>query len=210
MNGSIPVFLVQRKCTLHNVLWRWCSLWRKQWRGNSAPRCTSRAYGNAAYYCTFVQHHLRPAPRRKRWHLVVQNPIILHNNARSHNAAAITDLLRRWQREIVENPPYSPDMSPCDYSLRQSERTAARDPVLHKRWTYTCNRAVNMKHQQRWTRWWCTIPFKYLAKVINKWRSRGNVVASHPVGQNSIPGRDNFLVKIYSRFFFDCVKCQEI
>ena len=27
MNGSIPVLLVQRKCALHNVLWRWCSLW---------------------------------------------------------------------------------------------------------------------------------------------------------------------------------------
>ena len=28
MNGSIPVFLEQIKCSLHNVLWRWCSLWR--------------------------------------------------------------------------------------------------------------------------------------------------------------------------------------
>ena len=37
---------------------------------------------NAAYYCTFLQHHLRPVLRRK-WHLVVQNPIILHDNASS-------------------------------------------------------------------------------------------------------------------------------
>ena len=27
MNGSIPVLLDQRKWALHNVLWRWCSLW---------------------------------------------------------------------------------------------------------------------------------------------------------------------------------------
>ena len=27
------------------------------------------------------------------------------------------DLLRRWQWEILEHPPYSPDMSPCDYDL---------------------------------------------------------------------------------------------
>ncbi|KAJ4431732.1 hypothetical protein ANN_20334 [Periplaneta americana] len=65
---------------------------------------------NADYYCRFLQHHLRPALRRKRRHLVVQNPIILHDNARSHTAAAVKDLLRRWQWEILEHPPYSPDM----------------------------------------------------------------------------------------------------
>ena len=45
---------------------------------------------------------------------MVQNPIILHDNTRSHTAA-VTDLLRRRQWEIVEHPPYSPGMSPCDY-----------------------------------------------------------------------------------------------
>ncbi|KAJ4432752.1 hypothetical protein ANN_21390 [Periplaneta americana] len=42
--------------------------------------------------------------------LVVQNPIILHDIARSHTAAAVKDLLHRWQWEILEHPPYSPDM----------------------------------------------------------------------------------------------------
>ncbi|KAJ4445749.1 hypothetical protein ANN_12434 [Periplaneta americana] len=65
---------------------------------------------NADYYCRFLQHHLRPALRSKRRHLGVQNPIILHDNARSHTAAAVKDLLRRWQWEILEHPPYSPDM----------------------------------------------------------------------------------------------------
>ena len=32
-------------------------------------------------------------------------------------AAAVTELLRRWKWEILEHPPYSPDMSPCDYDL---------------------------------------------------------------------------------------------
>ena len=36
--------------------------------------------------------------------------------ARSHTAA-VTDLLRRWQWGILEHPPYSPDMCPCDYDL---------------------------------------------------------------------------------------------
>ena len=50
-------------------------------------------------------------------HFVVQNPIILHDNARSHTDAAIMDLLLRWQWEFLEHPPYSPDMSPCVYDL---------------------------------------------------------------------------------------------
>ncbi|KAJ4450514.1 hypothetical protein ANN_01941 [Periplaneta americana] len=65
---------------------------------------------NADYYCRFLQHHLCPALRRKRRHLGVQNPIILHDNAKSHTTAAVKDLLRRWQWEILEHPPYSPDM----------------------------------------------------------------------------------------------------
>ena len=57
----------------------------------------------------------------------------------------------------------SPESVPLR-SLRQSERTTTRDPVHHKRWTYPCFRAVNTEHQQRWTRWCCTTPSKYLAK----------------------------------------------
>ena len=50
-------------------------------------------------------------------------------------------------------------------SLRQSERTTV---VQHKRWTYLCYNAVNMEHQQRWMHWWCTMPYKHLAKG-DKW-----------------------------------------
>ena len=51
-------------------------------------------------------------------------------------------------------------------SFRQSEKTTSSDPVQHKRWTYTCYRAVNTKHQQRWTRRWCTTVSKHLAKRV--------------------------------------------
>ena len=50
-------------------------------------------------------------------HLLVQNPIILHDNARSHTTTAVMDLLCCWQCESLEHPPYSPDMSSCDYDL---------------------------------------------------------------------------------------------
>ena len=46
---------------------------------------------------------------------LVRNLNILHCNERSHTAAAVMDLLRRWKWEILEYPPYSTDTSPCDY-----------------------------------------------------------------------------------------------
>ena len=48
---------------------------------------------------------------------MVQNPIILHDDEWSYNTAAITDLLRLRQWEILEHTPYSADMKPCDYDL---------------------------------------------------------------------------------------------
>ena len=72
---------------------------------------------NAAYYCSFLRNHLRPAVRRKRQHLLATNPIILHDNARAYTANVVTYLLRRWRWEILEQRPYSPGMSPCDYDL---------------------------------------------------------------------------------------------
>ncbi|KAJ4429008.1 hypothetical protein ANN_26004 [Periplaneta americana] len=74
-------------------------------------------------------HHLRLVPRRKRRHLVVQNPIILHDNARSPTAAAVKDLLRRWQWKILEHPPYSPDMSQYDYDLSAKVKEQLRKVI---------------------------------------------------------------------------------
>ena len=71
---------------------------------------------------------------------MIQNPIILNDNARSHTAA-VTDLLRRWQWEIMEQPPYSPDMSSCDYDLfakvkepLRGIRYSTRDELIRAIW----------------------------------------------------------------------------
>ena len=88
---------------------------------------------NAAYYCTFLQPHLRPAIRRKLRHLVVQNPIILHDNARNHTAGAVMDLLRRRQWEILEHPQYSHDVSQCDYGLFAKVKEPLRGTLFYIR-----------------------------------------------------------------------------
>ena len=70
---------------------------------------------NAQFYAACLHNHLRRTFRRKRAQL--QNVIILHNNATPHKAICVRDLLRRWRWEVLEPPPYSPDLSPCDYDL---------------------------------------------------------------------------------------------
>ena len=104
----------------------------------------SRQTINTAYYCMFLQQHLRATLRGKR-----QNPIILHDYARSHTTVAVTDLLRRWQWKILEHPPYSPDESMRLQSLRQSE-----EPL----------RGTRNNRDELMTRWWCTTLSKHLAK----------------------------------------------
>ena len=60
---------------------------------------------------------------------------MFHDNAESHTAAAVRDLLRSCQ---WEHPPYSPDMSQCDYDLfaKMKEpllgtRYNTRDELIH-------------------------------------------------------------------------------
>jgi len=68
-------------------------------------------------YCSFLEHNLRPALRKKRRHFLQNPPIILQDNARPHAAQAVADLFDRWGWEVLYHPPYSPDLSPCDFDL---------------------------------------------------------------------------------------------
>lgn len=42
---------------------------------------------------------------------------LLHDNAPAHKAAVVTDFLTRKQVTVLPHPPYSPDLSPCDFFL---------------------------------------------------------------------------------------------
>ena len=64
-----------------------------------------------SFSTTFIQHS------GEKTYLVIQNLIILHDNARSHTAAVVMDFLHCLLWEILEHPPCSPVMSPCDYDL---------------------------------------------------------------------------------------------
>ena len=42
---------------------------------------------------------------------------LLHDNATVHSAVALQEFLARKQVCVLHHPPYSPDLSPCDYFL---------------------------------------------------------------------------------------------
>ena len=72
---------------------------------------------NGAYYSYFLEHHLRSAVCCKCPNLLNSHSIVLHYVARTLITAPVVNLFRRWNWEILEHPPYSPDMSPCDFDL---------------------------------------------------------------------------------------------
>ena len=89
---------------------------------------------NAAYYCTFLQHHLPPALRRKRRRLVAQYPsffmtfkgvsplLLLHGPLAPIGNVRFLNVYRTyplWVHTIR--------------SLHRSERPISRDPLQHKR-----------------------------------------------------------------------------
>ena len=70
--------------------------------------CTTRIY---------IQKVLRPAVHRKRSEFLAGCPIVLHDNSAPHISEGMTTLLVHYKWETLSHPPYSPDLSPCDFDL---------------------------------------------------------------------------------------------
>ena len=49
--------------------------------------------------------------------LLGDGPLILHDNARLHLGKAVTDLLSKYEWELLPHAPYSPDMSLPDFDI---------------------------------------------------------------------------------------------
>ncbi|PNF21537.1 hypothetical protein B7P43_G12732 [Cryptotermes secundus] len=97
---------LQEACGESALPYRTVAMWNHHENQDSRP-----------YYCSFLEHNLRPALRKKRRHFLQNPPIILQDSARPHAAQAAADLFERWGWEVLYHPPYSPDLSPCDFDL---------------------------------------------------------------------------------------------
>jgi len=72
---------------------------------------------NKEYYLNVVQR-LRETIRKKRPELWADNSWFLHHdNAPSHTALILRDHFVKNSTRIVPQPPYSPDLAPCDFWL---------------------------------------------------------------------------------------------
>lgn len=72
---------------------------------------------NKEYYLG-VLRRLRENVRRKRPDLWADNSWIFHDyNAASHRATIITEYKAKNSINTIEQPPYSPDLAPCDFFL---------------------------------------------------------------------------------------------
>jgi len=54
---------------------------------------------------------------KNRPDLLGDGPLILHDNARPHLGKVVTDLLSKYEWEVLPQAPYSPDMSPPEFDL---------------------------------------------------------------------------------------------
>lgn len=70
------------------------------------------------YYYTDVLNRLIAKVSRKRTEIWRQKScLLLHDNARPHVAKTVTDFLKHKEIVVLPHPPYSPDLSPCDFYL---------------------------------------------------------------------------------------------
>lgn len=72
---------------------------------------------NKEYYLQ-VQRRLREAIRKKRPDLWQNNSWLLHHdNAPAHTSLLVREFLAKHKTVTMPQPPYSPDMAPCDFFL---------------------------------------------------------------------------------------------
>jgi histone-lysine N-methyltransferase SETMAR len=71
---------------------------------------------NAESYCATLRR-LRYAIQSRRRGLMSSGVMLLHDNARPHAAARTQAMLQEFGWEVLQHPPYSPDLDPSDFHL---------------------------------------------------------------------------------------------
>jgi len=67
--------------------------------------------------CCTILTKFRDAIRRKRTGNLTKGMLLLHDNARAHNANQTTATLKSLEWEVLQHPPYSLDLAPSDFRL---------------------------------------------------------------------------------------------
>jgi transposase len=99
-----------------------------------ADRVPCGTSGTSAYYCDWMQK-LRRKMHKNRPELLGDGPLILQDNARPLLWKVVTDLLSKYEWQMLPHAPYSPDMSPPEFDLFHKLKEPMREhrcPSLEK------------------------------------------------------------------------------
>jgi len=72
---------------------------------------------NSANYCAMLQNEPKPAICRKRRRVLPKKVLLHHDNAHPHTAAATVETVQQLGFELLQHPPYSPDLAPSNYHI---------------------------------------------------------------------------------------------
>jgi hypothetical protein len=83
---------------------------------------------NQVYYKK-VLTILREGMRRKRPEIWKKGSWILHHDtAPAHNALSVKTFLAKHKIPVLEHPPYSPDLAPCNFFISKDQVCIKRNP----------------------------------------------------------------------------------
>ena len=71
---------------------------------------------NGEYYCKLLDH-FNDVLKEKRPHMAKKKVLFHQDNARVHTCVVVMAKIHELSYELLPHPPYSPDLSPCDYFL---------------------------------------------------------------------------------------------
>jgi hypothetical protein len=119
---------------------------------------------NQTDYITVLQR-LRDAVRRKRPHKWSSGTWLLHHdNALCHAALSVREFLAKHSIPVVPQPPYSPDLAPCNFFLFPWLKSTLRG----KRLQDVAEIQLNTTWQLQ------AIPKQAYQTCIEKWKDHGN------------------------------------
>jgi len=72
---------------------------------------------NGHYYCVLLQDKVRPAFGHKQPELLEHGAIVCQDKETPHHHCDVQNLVQHWGSEMLAQPPYSPDLTLCDYWL---------------------------------------------------------------------------------------------
>jgi histone-lysine N-methyltransferase SETMAR len=81
---------------------------------------------NSQNYCDVLRTKLKPAIRSKRRGKLRKDAILLHDNARPHTANQTVETVNGFGFELMEQPPYSPDLAPSNFLIFSPMKEALR------------------------------------------------------------------------------------